>query len=255
MQGLAALDADGLVVLDLPGEWHAPHLRSFAERAGIPLVDARNRPSDHVRAVLASRAPGWARLRGLSRPLLTKWRKTVAICGGVVGLGLMAYLASTGLWVAWRGVASIGRLILDIVDAKWLVAAFSPALLLIRPVITRLHRWRVKQGSIVGPANGPYLVGKYPSKLQIIQGNDVIADLRMGEAPGQAFRLLLYRYEDLIGLVILDRPGHPLHHLPGPWPADDVNRFATRNDLFLGVHRVSREEYLNLIKNAKAATP
>jgi hypothetical protein len=255
VQGLAALDADGLVMLDLPGDWHKPHLRSFAGRAGIPLVDAYGRPERQVRRVLAGRAPGWTRLHGLLRPSFSKWRKTVAICGGVVGLGVMAYLAYAGLWVAWRGVASIGRLILDFVDAKWLVVAFSPALLVIRPVIARIHRWRVNQGSIVGPPNGPYLVGKRPRKLQIIQGNVVVADLRLGVDINEAFSLLLYRYEDLTGLAVFDRMEHLLHHLPGHWPPNDVDRFAKRHDLLLVVERLSREEYLDLVTRARTATP
>ncbi|TMR92204.1 hypothetical protein [Nonomuraea basaltis] len=255
VQGLAALDADGLVLLDLPGDWHPPHLERFAQRAGIPLVDARDQPSGQVRTVLAGRAPGWQRIRGLSRPFLTKWRRTVAICAGVVGMGVMAYLASLGMWAAWRGVASIGRIILDIVEAKWLVVAFSPALLVIRPVIARIHRWRVRQGSILGPPSGPYLVGKHSGKLQIIQGNEVVANLRLGEVPGRVFSLFLYRYDDLTGLFILDRTGRALHHLPGPWPPDDVDRFAKRHGLFLAAHRVSREEYLALVRNTKEAIP
>lgn len=140
VQGLAVLDADGLVLLDLPGDWHAPHLKDFARRAGIPLTSAHNKPSDQVRAVLAGRAPGWQRVRGLSRPSLTRWRRTMAVCAGVVGLGVMAYLASIGLWAASRGVAAIGRVLLDIVDVKWLAVGFSPALLIIRPVAAKIHR-------------------------------------------------------------------------------------------------------------------
>lgn len=70
----------------------------------------------------------------------------------------------------------------------------------------------------MGPADGPYLVGKYPRKFQIIQRNELIADLRLGVDPGEVFSLLLYRYEDLAGLVVLDRMEHVLRHLPGPWP-------------------------------------
>ncbi|TMR13909.1 hypothetical protein ETD86_29640 [Nonomuraea turkmeniaca] len=255
VQGLAALNADGLVVLDLPGEWHAPHLRSFTRRAGIPLVDAQNKPSDQVRTVLASRAPGWRRVRGLAPASHKKWQKAAAICAGVVGIGLMAYLASVGMWAAWRGVAAIGRAVLDIVDGRWLVVAFSPALLVLRPAMAKLHRWRVNQGSIVGPPDGPYLVGKSPRKLKIVQRNDVLAKFRLGVDSGQAFSLLLYRYDDLTGLVILDSMEAVLHHLPGPWPPNDVDRFAKRHDLFLVVRRLSREEYLTLVKRARTAIP
>ncbi|WP_327586220.1 hypothetical protein OHA25_03735 [Nonomuraea sp. NBC_00507] len=255
VQGLAALDSDGLVMLDLPGEWHTPHLRSFAARAGIPLVDARGRPSRGVHKVLASRAPGWVRLHGLSRPSFTKWRKTAFICAGVIGLCVMAYLAYAGLWAAWRGISWIGRLILDLVDAKWLLVALSPALMVIRPVRARIHRRRVDKGSIVGPPQGPYLAGKGRWKLQIIQRNAVIADFSVGVDINEAFSLLLYSYEDLTGLVVLDRMDHVLHHLPGRWPANDVDRFAKRQELLLVVERLSREEYLDLVKRARTATP
>ncbi|MFC7590517.1 hypothetical protein ACFQYP_47620 [Nonomuraea antimicrobica] len=68
VQGVAALGDDGLVLLDLSGDWHAPHLEEFARRAGIPLYDARRHPSNKVRAILASRAAGWQRIHGL-KPL------------------------------------------------------------------------------------------------------------------------------------------------------------------------------------------
>ncbi len=239
VQGLAALDADGLVLLDLPGDWHPPHLKDFARGAGIPLVDARTRRSQQVQTVLAGRAPGWQRVRGLPHPSLATWRKPAAICAGVLGIGVMAYLASMGMWAAWRGVASIGRVILDLVDVKWLALLFSPALLVVRPLTSRIHRWRVSQGSIVGPPDGPYLVGKSSKKLQVIQRNEIIADLRLGVDIGEVFTLLLYRHENLTGLFILDRMEHPLHHLPGPWPPNDMDRFAKRHDLFLVVQRLS----------------
>ncbi|MFC4112830.1 hypothetical protein [Nonomuraea zeae] len=255
VQGVAALGADGLVLLDLPGDWHAPHLREFSQAAGIPLVDARDRPSAEVRAVLAGRAPGWQRLRGLPLPSQAKWRKPVAICAGVAGLGLMVYLGTLGMWGAWRGLSSLGRMLVDVLEAKWLMVAFSPALLVIRPVLARMHRRRTKRGTVLGPPGGPYLNQRSHNKLYITAGNTDIAKLRLGESPGQAFSLLLYRYEDLTGLFILDRFGKALHHLPGSWSAEDAHRFAERHGLVLAAHRVSREEYLDLTKATPEATP
>jgi hypothetical protein len=71
----------------------------------------------------------------------------------------------------------------------------------------------------------------------------------------EAFSLLLYRYEDLTGLAVFDRMEHLLHHLPGHWPPNDVDRFAKRHDLLLVVERLSREEYLDLVTRARTATP
>ncbi|NJP95112.1 hypothetical protein HCN51_37720 [Nonomuraea sp. FMUSA5-5] len=256
IHGLAALDSDGLVLVDLPGSWHAVDLEQFARKAGIPLEDARNHPANEIRAVLAARAPGWRRVRGLPRPSIAKWRKPVGICLGIAGAGLMVYLASLGMWTAWRGLSTIGRVIVDLLEAKWLLVAFSPALLLFRPALAKLHRRRVRRGTIVGPYGGPYLSVRSSTKLHITQGTDIMAKLRLGENPGQAFSLLLYRYEDLRGLLVLDRFGRrALHHLPGPWPPQDVERFAKRHNLALAVHRVSREEYLALTRHANEATP
>ncbi|QFY05758.1 hypothetical protein GBF35_02885 [Nonomuraea phyllanthi] len=260
VQGVAVLDEDGLVLVDLPGDWNDPDLELFAREAGIPLMDARSHPAARVRAALAGRAPGWQRLRGLPRPTPAAWRKPVAICAGVVGIGLMIYLASTGMWFAWRGLSSIGRLLLDVVEAKWLMVAFSPALLVIRPILARVQRGRIRKGAVLGASGGPYLGLDSMGRLRIFHGNDTIATLhteesRGGESRGGASSLLLYRYEDLTGLVILDRAGRPLHHLPGRWPPEDAHRFAQRHNLGLGVHRVSREEYLTLTETAKDATP
>ncbi|MEU8358405.1 hypothetical protein AB0C27_20550 [Nonomuraea sp. NPDC048882] len=74
----------------------------------------------------------------------------VAICAGIAGAALMVYLATSGLWLAWRGLATFGRIVLDLVDGKWLLVAFSPVLLLLRPLRAKLHRYRVKRGIALG---------------------------------------------------------------------------------------------------------
>jgi hypothetical protein len=255
VRGVAALDADGLILLDLPGVWDEQDLKDFCRQAGIPLLEARHQTSAQVRTVLAGRAPGWQRLRGLPAPALAKWRKPVAVCAGVVGVGLMVYLGSLGMWGAWRGISSVGRMLLDILEIKWLAVAFSPVLLVIRPAIVRIHRWQLRRGTVLGPPGGPNLSSTSARKLHITQGSAEIAKLRLGENPGQAFSLLNYRYEDLTGLFILDRFGRALHHLPGPWSVEDTNRFAKRHSLALAVHKVSREEYLDLIRATQEATP
>ena len=254
-EGLAVLDGDGLVLLDLPGGWHATDLGDFARRAQIPLEDGRDQPPDRVRAVLAGRAPGWYRIRGLPLPCASRWRKPLFVGLGLLGLAVMAYLASLGMWTAWRGLSTVGRLLLDLLDAKWLVVAFSPALLLLRPALARAHRWRMKRGTVLGPPGGPCLSVKSGRKLQITRGDELRADLRIGENPGEAFSLLLYRFDDLTGLFVLDRFGHSLHHLPGPWPAEAADHFTRRHGLALAVHRVSREEYVTLTRDTQNASP
>jgi hypothetical protein len=253
IQGLAALDDDGLVLLDLPGDWHTPHLASFTHRAGIPVEDARAHPSNQVRSVLACRAPGWQRILGIPSP--GRWRKGAVIAAGVAGAAVMVYLASVGLWVAWRGLSMFGRLIVDLLETKWLLVAFSPALLVFRPVRTKYHRLRRKRGLVIGPFGGPNLTLGSSNDLHITQGNKVLAKVRLGERPGQGFKLLLYRYENLTGLFIQDISGRALHHLPGPWSPDEVEHFAKRHNLQLAVHKVSREEYLDLAKNSREAIP
>lgn len=255
VHGLAALDADGLVLLDLPGDWHPPLLEDFAARAGIPLKDSTGEPSGRVRALLAGRAPGWRRLRGLPPPFLARHRGPVALCAGVAGLALMIYLASTGLWMAWRGIAAIGRMLLDVVEAKWLAVAFSPALLVLRPVAGRVHRWRSDRGLVLGPASGPYL-SVSGNKLRVHRGKETIPGIPIGLGRRrEASSLLIYHYDDLTGLFVLDQHGEPLHHLPGRWAADDAHRFTTRHGLLLAVHLITHDEYLRLTRACREATP
>ncbi|NRQ37374.1 hypothetical protein HII36_36890 [Nonomuraea sp. NN258] len=254
VHGLAALDEDGLVLLDLPGEWYAPHLRDFAAASRIPLYDARQQRPSHVRAMLAARAPGWQRIRGLPAPSLATWRKPVSICLGVAGIGLMAYLASTGMWVFWRGLATLGRVLIDLIDAKWLLMMFSPALLLLRPAWAKLHRRRVARGTAIGPITGPNLKVRGRSLL-VTHGKEELNELPIGQHPGAASNLLLYQHEDRSGLVVFDNAHHPCHHLPGTWNPDDVNRFADRHGLELAVLRLTRQEYLNLTRACREATP
>ncbi|MFG3441178.1 hypothetical protein ACGF0J_28345 [Nonomuraea sp. NPDC047897] len=252
--GIALLDTDGLVLLDLPGAWDAQGVRGFAEAAGLPVVNALATPSGQVRAVLAGRAPGWGRMSGLLRPRLRRWRLPIAVCAGIAGLAVMTYLTLAGAWQAWRGFASVGRLVLDLLDAKWLAVAFSPVLLLVRPLSSRLHGWRSRRGTILGPPGGPHLEIKN-DWLRITRGRDLIRALLLARAGGSVAALLLYRHETAAGLVVTTWAGRPLHHLPGPWPPEDVHRFATRNGLQLRVCSLSREEYVALLRSCPDASP
>lgn len=59
LTGLALLDADGLVLADLPGEWPAHEVAVFAAGRRLPVHDALVAPSKVVRARLSRRAPSW----------------------------------------------------------------------------------------------------------------------------------------------------------------------------------------------------
>ncbi|MEW9553900.1 hypothetical protein [Nonomuraea sp. NPDC050783] len=257
LRGVAALDADGLVLLDLPGGWNVADLKDFAEQARIPVSESRHQSADRVRVCLAARAPGRRRLSGLARGQgFTRRRKAATVCAGAAGLAVMALLSANGMGFAWRGMSTLGRFLVELLEAKWLfLGFFSPALLMSRPISARVHRWRARRGSIAGPVSGPCLVGRQPCKLEIVQGDRPLATMRRGREPGQAAGLLLYRHEDLRGLFIQDSLGIPLHHLPGPWSPDELDRFARRNDLTLAVLALTRDEYLNLAGSARSATP
>ncbi|MFI6921743.1 hypothetical protein ACIBIZ_17470 [Nonomuraea spiralis] len=251
LTGVAALDPDGLVMLDLPGDWHSPHLRNFSAKAGIPLVDGRNDSSARARRILAARAPGWQRFRGIPVPRTTKWNKALSVCAGIAGLGLMVYLGTIGMWGAWRSVSSLGRFLLEMIEAKWLMVVFSPALLITRPLLTGMHRWQAGRGAIVGPPGGPYLRMKSSRRLSVYRRTGVIAEVPV--EPGTS--VLLYRYDDLSGIFVLDPAGAPLLHLPGHWPPAALHRFTERNGLSLAIHRIPRNEYTTLATHCPQAIP
>ncbi|MEU1720314.1 hypothetical protein [Nonomuraea sp. NPDC005692] len=251
MKGVAALDPDGLVLLDLPGDWHLPHLREFASKAGIPLRDGKDDSSKRARRILAARAPGWERIRGIPAPRFARWNTTLGVCAGIAGLALMVYLGAAGMWGAWRGFSSFGRVLMELIEVKWLMVAFSPALLVVRPVLGGVHRWQEKRGLVVGPPGGPYLRMKSSRMLSVYRRSGVITELPV--EPGSS--LLRYRHDDLCGVFVLDPAGKPLLHLPGRWPPSPLHRFTERHGLGLAMHRVSREEYLTLTTHSPQAFP
>ncbi|MEV0596405.1 hypothetical protein [Nonomuraea cavernae] len=335
--GLAALDEDGLVLLDLPGPWDHRPTRDFAAAAGLHLTNVHHDAPAKARVLLAARAPGWRRLHGRRPSFLSRSRGLVALCAGVVGLGVMAYLAMSGAWMAWRGLSFVGRVALDLLDAKWLMILFSPALLVLRPVMARLKRRRTRTGALLAQVGGPYLTVQ-KGRLRIERGKEKIPELRIGPRRSEASTLLLYHYTptplrppparpitsdrgpaptsastvgqpitsdrgpaptpaatvaqsvtpnvgtppsaepgpapspvaeekgsgppaaaasvpSTVGLFVLNATGQPLLHLPGPWDAGMAQRFAERQHLRLAVHRVSREEYLNLARTCRDAIP
>ncbi|WP_336209614.1 hypothetical protein [Nonomuraea sp. LPB2021202275-12-8] len=253
--GLAALDADGLVMLDLPANWQPSQVRDFAMQAGLPLVDGEREPGPKVRSLLSGRAPGWRRLHGLGAPRPARWRMPLIYGAGLAGLVLMVYLVSAGLGTAWRGLATVGMLLIDLIQVKWLMVAFSPMLLAVGPIRAGLRRRRARMGAIAGPPVGPNLSITAAGGLHIDQGREKLPDIAIGHADGGVASLLLYQHEGLSGLFVMDGRNQPLHHIPGPWSPDDLHRFTERNRLGLAVHRITRQEYLALLRACRHASP
>jgi hypothetical protein len=255
--GLAALDADGLVLLDLPGWWSPHRVAAFVAVRGIPVYNALTAPSEQVRAVLAGRAPGWKRLMtGTVSRMSPRLRKIAAYSLGVAGLLVMIFLTTTVGSGAWRGLSFLGRLLVDLFDAKLLGIFFVPLIMIVRPVHRAWHRGRIRRGNILGPPGGPCLSLKGKKTLRFSPGPRMAPDhIAMGPGAGTAANLLLYRYADLSGLFILSRVGSPLRHLPGPWPPEDAHRFAVQQNLGFTLRNLSRDEYLHLVSHTRDAFP
>ncbi|MER5643619.1 hypothetical protein [Streptosporangium sp. NPDC002524] len=256
LTGLAVLDADGLVLADLPGEWPPHEVAAFAAGRRLPVHDALVAPSRWVRTTLSRRGPGWARLAGLAVPRMSRARKTVAVCAGVAGLFAMAYVVTAGGWFAWRGLSALGGMLLDLLDAKWLAVFFAPLLVVLRPAREAWHGRRVRRGTALGPPGGPYLSVSRGRTLRVRLGARMVPDdLEIGPGPGRAAGLMAYRHEGLSGLFVVDGEGGPVRHLPGPWPLEDAHRFAARRGLGFEVRTLGREEYLDLTARAHDAVP
>lgn len=155
--GLALLTPDRLVLADLPGRWDGEEVRRFAAPLGLSVFEAGATHSTQARTALAARAPGWIRLAGMPAPPPARWRRPVAVGAGVLGLAAMVYLISIGAGYAWRAFSSVGRVLIDVIEAKWLVVMFSPVLVVLSPVRKRLLRRRLGSGSVIGSVGGLHL--------------------------------------------------------------------------------------------------
>ncbi|MGS2640228.1 hypothetical protein [Streptosporangium sp. LJ11] len=264
LTGLAVLDADGLVLADLPGEWPAHEVAAFAAGRRLPVHDALVAPPRAVRTALSRRAPGWTRLTGLEIPRMSRAKKTVAVCAGAAGLFAMAYVVTTGGWFAWRGLSALGGMLLDLLDAKWLAVFFAPLLVVLKPVREAWHASRIRRGAALGPPGGPYLSVPRGRTARVPHGRTlrvglgarmVPDDLEIGPDLGCAAGLMAYRHERLSGLFVVDGEGRPVRHLPGPWPPEDAHRFAARRGLGFEVRTLGRAEYLDLTARARDAVP
>ncbi|GAA4184226.1 hypothetical protein GCM10022252_12770 [Streptosporangium oxazolinicum] len=256
LTGLAVLDADGLVLADLPGGWPAHEVAVFAAGRKLPVRDALTSPSKRVRTTLSRRALGWTRLTGLEVPRMSRAKKTVAVCAGTAGLFAMAYVVTTGGWFVWRGLSALGGTLLDLLDAKWLAVFFAPLLVVLKPVRQVWHTWRIRRGAALGPPGGPYLFVSRGRTLSVRLGPRMVSDdMEIGPDLSCASALMAYRHENLSGLFVMDGEGRPVRHLPGPWPLEDAHRFAARGGLGFEVRALSREEYLDLTGRARDAVP
>ncbi|MGJ6963217.1 hypothetical protein ACSDR0_15025 [Streptosporangium sp. G11] len=256
LTGLAVLDADGLVLADLPGEWPTFDVAVFAAGRKLPVHDALVTPSRMVRTALSRRAPGWTRLTGLEVSRMSRTKKVVAVCAGAAGLFVMAYVVATGGWFAWRGLSALGGMLLDLLDAKWLAIFFAPLLVVLKPAQQAWHTLRIRRGAALGPPGGPYLSVRGGWTLRVRLGARMVPDdVKIGLDLGCAAALMAYRHEQLSGLFVMDGEGRPVRHLPGPWPLEDAHRFATRSGLGFESRTLGREEYLDLTARARDAVP
>ncbi|GIH90558.1 hypothetical protein ACFFMN_08615 [Planobispora siamensis] len=254
VEGLAALDADGLVLLDLPGRWEPREVSAFAAGRGTPVVDALAAPSERVRAVVAGRAPGWGRLSGLPASRLSRGWKLAIVGTGVAGLLAMAYVTTMAGWLAWRGLAWLGATMLDLLDGRLAVIFFSPPLLLLSPVRQAVHTVRLRRGTGIGTPGGARVFMR-GEKLRITAGPRAVPDTLSVWGPEAVMSLMVYRHEDLRGLFMIGRTGRALRHLPGLWHPEHVNRFAVRHGLRCEVRTLDRREYLDLVTHAGDAVP
>ncbi|MER6830200.1 hypothetical protein ABT352_29730 [Streptosporangium sp. NPDC000563] len=256
LTGLAVLDADGLVLADLPGDWPVHEVAVFAAGRKLPVHDALKTSSKGVRAALSRRAPGWTRLAGLEVLRMSRAKKAVAAGAGVAGLFVMAYVVTAGGWLAWRGVSALGGMMLDLLDAKWLAVFFAPLIVVFKPARQAWHTWRTRRGAALGPPGGPYLSVRGGTTLRVRLGSRMVPDdIEIGPDLGCAAALMTYRHEGLSGLFVLDGEGRPVRHLPGPWPPEEAHRFATRYGLGFEARTLGREEYLDLTARARDAVP
>ncbi|GAA4100606.1 hypothetical protein [Nonomuraea soli] len=246
LKGLALLDADGMIMLDLPGEWHYRPLRQLAWTAGATFDSSMPAP---IPVRLSARAPGWRRLTGRKVARIGRWTRTLILGASIAGLFLMAYIVTVGGFLAWRGLSSLGRFLLDLLDSKWALALFSPVLGVLRPVRGWFHRRKVERGDVLGSYGGVNLTVD-TEMLRVSRGKENLPPLRLS----RGLWFVLYRYEDLTGLFVIDSANETRRHLPGFWAPEDVNRFALRHDLPLQVVRLTREEYLERVRSAKHAT-
>nr|BFE81760.1 hypothetical protein GCM10020093_043610 [Planobispora longispora] len=123
----------------------------------MPVVNALDDAPARVRATLAGRAPDWGRFTGLPAARLARWKRIAAVGAGVAGLLVMAYVATTAGWIAWRGLGMLGNLLLDLLDAKWLAIFFAPLVVVLAPLRRRMHTGQVRRGVTVGFPDGPRL--------------------------------------------------------------------------------------------------
>lgn len=72
---------------------------------------------------LARRAPGWKRLTGVVPSTPSRLRRRLVMAASAATMGAMVYAISVGAWEVWRVIQWIGRMALDLLDAKLI---FSP---------------------------------------------------------------------------------------------------------------------------------
>ncbi|GII30571.1 hypothetical protein [Planotetraspora mira] len=259
--GLAVLDADRLVLLDLPGQWAADAVAAFAAVHGLEFHTWGFTPAQ-ARTFLSCRAPGWGVLRGLPvRPPASRRRRvawwTVAL-SGLVCMVCTLYFLPPHMWRFFRFTVLNFA---DVLELKWLALAASPLGVLLAPVFRRLDRAvfrrRVVRGSGLAAMDRPM------APRMCVRGRR-LAVAGLGPTPGtrtvrksplDRLRMLIYRCEGLNGLFVIDETGFPLYHFPGRWHPEDTNRFAVRHGITFEIRDLPRGEYATLAVAARDGCP
>ncbi|GAA4589110.1 hypothetical protein GCM10023194_42490 [Planotetraspora phitsanulokensis] len=259
--GLAVLDADRLVLLDLPGRWGTDAVSAFAAAHGLTFQALGLTPA-RARTLLSCRAPGWGVLRGLPEPApASRGRRfawwSVAL-SGLVAMVCTLYFLPPHMWRFFRlAVTNFA----DVLELKWLALAASPLGVLIAPLFQRLDRVllrrRVSRGRGLAAADRPSAarLGVRGRKLAISGMGPGPRSKGVKKHPLGGLRMLIYRCEGLNGLFVLDATDCPVYHFPGRWHPEDVNRFAARHGITCEIRELPRREYAVLATAARDAYP
>lgn len=261
VHGLAVVDADGLVLADLPGEWPTGLGYEFAARNGLKF-HAWDFTPIQARQFLSRRAPGWGILRGLPvRPPPTRRQRIARWALMIAGVVCAAYAIHLLPPHTWRWIRSAVMSVADVLELKWLALMVSPLGAVIAPAFRRIDRAllgrRIGRGqalAAVDRSSGPRIAVN-GERLEIGGLGPDRQAIRLRNHRIDHIRMLLYRCEDLKGLLILDRAGVPLYHFPGRWAPADVNRFAVRHGITYEVRDLTRPEYATLANATRDASP
>ncbi|MFI6506313.1 hypothetical protein ACIBCT_01790 [Streptosporangium sp. NPDC050855] len=264
--GLAVLDDSGLVMLEAPGARSREEVEAFAAANGLEFEFRTFDTPQRARVALARRSPRWRAVT---------WRRAPAPLPRLRVPGarsLRPPLSSPKVW--WReqllyvlmwavlayGVAFVALVLLNLTDTRadvtrgmgplGIVALVLAGLTVVGAVVVvgigrRRTRRQTAQGRVLRREGQPHC------RLVVVHERLLLETARRTREL-EASELLLYSAESGVsGLLV----GGGLFHLPGRWDPEEVERFASGNDLQLQVRALTHEEYLTLSAQARDAVP